>query len=178
MKKRKFGWKLSRGAGARRALYRSLIRALVEHGSITTTKVKAKAIKRDVEKIINIAKKDSVATRRKIYARLGNDRKTTDKIFKVVAPKFSARKGGYTKTINLPRRKGDYAEMVRFEWTEAMTEKTQKTSIKSKKKRSLSKTKKPMVTKTRNKKETSKGRLKKLRSRIGRKYTKEEKSKI
>jgi large subunit ribosomal protein L17 len=163
MKKRIFGRKLSRGSGARRALYRSLIRALVEHGSITTTKVKAKTIQRDVEKIVNIAKSDSVAARRRVYAKLGNDRRTTDKIFKLIVLKFSAKKGGYTRIINLPRRRGDFAEMARFEWTESIGVKDiRKGTTKARKDSG----------KTQKKGETQKGGLSKLASKIGRKRAK------
>ena len=165
MKKRKFGRKLSRGSGARKALYRSLIRALVEHGSITTTKIKAKTIQRDVEKIVNVAKSDSVAARRRVYAKLGNDRKTTDNIFKLIAPKFSVKKGGYTRIINLPRRRGDFAEMARFEWTERMVAQQEtKSGKKSDRKRA--------TTEAQNKKKTQRGRLSKLTSKIGRKRAK------
>jgi len=175
MKKRIFGRKLSRGSGARKALYRSLIKALVEHGSITTTKVKAKTIQRDVEKIVNIAKIDSVVARRRVYAKLGNDRRTTDNIFKLIAPKFSAKKGGYTRIINLPRRRGDFAEMARFEWTETVTTLQdskptgiQKKSAKSKKKPGLSGgVRKSATTKERDGEKSPKSRLEKLKSRFG-----------
>lgn len=175
MKKRKFGRKLSRGSGARKALYRSLIKALVEHGSITTTKVKAKTIQRDVDKMINIAKNDSVAARRRVYARLGNDRKTTDNIFKLIAPKFLVKKGGYTRIVNLPRRRGDYAEMARFEWTErVVVQQETKRGKKSDRKHAttLQNSKSTGQAEAQNKKKTQRGRLSKLKSKIGGKRAK------
>ncbi len=118
MNKRKFGRKLGRGQGARKALFRSITKALVEHGSITTTKAKAKAFQGEIDKLVGLAKEGSVVSRRRVYAKLGNDRKTTDKIFQVVAKAFEDRKGGYTRTVNLPLRRGDNAETVQLEWTE------------------------------------------------------------
>jgi large subunit ribosomal protein L17 len=122
MNKAKFGRKLSRGQGARKALFRSLIKALINHGSIVTTKAKAKAVQKQVEKLLNFAKKDTVAARRLIISRLGNDRSTAEKLFKFVSLKLKDKKGGYTRVVNLPRRKGDYAEIVRFELTEKLEE--------------------------------------------------------
>ncbi len=121
MKKRKFGRKLSRGSGARRALYRSLIAALVEHGSIETTKAKAKIIQPQVDKLVSKAKYTDVAKRRKVYATLGNDRITTDRLFNDVATKFGDRNGGYTRIVNLPNRRGDSAKMARIEWVKEIS---------------------------------------------------------
>ncbi len=122
MNKRKFGRKLGRGQGARKALFRSITKALVEHGSITTTKAKAKAFQGEIDKLVGLAKEGSIVSRRRVYAKLGNDRVTTDKIFQVVAKVFKDREGGYTRTINLPLRRGDNAETVRLEWTEEIGE--------------------------------------------------------
>ena len=116
MKKRVFGRKLSRGRGARRALFRSLIRALVIHGAIVTSKAKAKTIQRQIDKIMGLAKEKGVAKRRQVYAILGNDRETSDNLFNKIAPMFSDRVGGYTRIVNLPRRRGDAAEMAKLSW--------------------------------------------------------------
>ena len=118
MKKRVLGRKFSRGQGARRALFRSLIRALVFHGSIETTKAKAKTIQREVGRVINMAKVGGVSAQRRVYAKLGNDNKTTKALFEKIAPVFDGRTGGYTRIIALPRRRGDAAEMARLEWVE------------------------------------------------------------
>ncbi len=117
MKKKVFGRKLSRATSTRRALYRSIIRALVLYGSISTTKAKAKAIQPEVEKIINLAKENSVAGKRRVYAILGNDRKTASRIFEAITPLFMEVKSGFTRIINLPQRRGDNSKVVRFEWT-------------------------------------------------------------
>jgi len=138
MRKRVFGRKLSRERDSRRALFRALMRSLVEHGKIKTTKAKAKAIQADIDKIINLAKKGTVVSKRRVFAKLGNDKLTAKKIVEVIAPKFMDRSGGFTKRISLPRRKGDYAEIVRLEWVEEIVKpedkKIKKENTKSKKK--------------------------------------------
>ncbi len=118
MKKKVYGRKFSRDHGSRKALFRSLIKAFVEHGAIVTTQTKAKAIRGEVDKLVNLSKVGDVASKRRVYARLGNDRKTSSALFSLVKTNFSSRKGGYTRIINLPIRRGDSARMVRFEWVE------------------------------------------------------------
>ncbi len=131
MKKRVYGRKFSRGQGARRALFRGQIAALVSEGKIVTTKAKAKTIQKQIEKMVNHAKDKSIVKRRHVYAILGNDRKTSDDLFNKIAPLFSDRVGGYTRIINLPARRGDAAEVARLEWV-----KETRTSDEDKKKES------------------------------------------
>lgn len=116
MKKRVFGRKLGRSSGSRRALFRSQTRALIMHGSIETTQTKAKTVQRQIEKLVNLAKGKGVAKMRKVYAILGNDRETADNLFNKIAPNFTDRVGGYTRIVNLGRRRGDASEMARLEW--------------------------------------------------------------
>jgi len=122
MKKKVFGKKLSRDVSARRDLIRSLIKGLVEHGLITTTKQKAKMVRNDIEKMVVSAKEGSISSRRRVFSFLGNDRKTTDKLFGVIAKEFKDRKSGFTRIVSLAERKGDLAQMVRFEWSQKMAE--------------------------------------------------------
>jgi large subunit ribosomal protein L17 len=118
MKKKVFGKGLSRSRTAKKALFRALIRALVLHGSIQTTRAKAKAVIPEIDKLVNIAKQKNVNSKRRVYSLLGNDRKVTDLLFSQVIPVFSKKESGFTRLINLPARRGDRAEMVRIEWTE------------------------------------------------------------
>ncbi len=135
MKKRVYGKKLSRGQGARRALFRGLIRALVAEGAIVSTKAKIKTVQPQVEKVVNLAKKKGVYNRRRVYAILGNDRQTTDSLFNQVGPKFTDRVGGYTRAVNLPRRRGDNAEMAKLEWVKEIGLSAKDKSDESKKKK-------------------------------------------
>jgi large subunit ribosomal protein L17 len=127
MKKRVFGRKLSRNTNTRKALFRSLAASVVANGAITTTKAKAKAVQDQLEKLVTIAKDTSVASRRKLYATLANDRKTADKLFTLTQSVFKDVKGGYTRIISLPRRRGDFAEMARLEWSRLPEKKTAET---------------------------------------------------
>src|SRR3989344_1824618 len=118
MKKKVFGRKLSRDRGSRYALYRSLVRALVLHGEIKTTYAKAKAIIPEIEKLVNLAKKGDVSKRRRVFASLANDRKTTDMLFGKIASAFSGRDSGFTRIIKQPARRGDRSSVVRLEWSQ------------------------------------------------------------
>ena len=135
MKKKVFGRQLSRERDTRRALIRSLARALVINGKIVTTKAKAKAIQGYVEKLVTLGKTGGIPARRKLYAVLANDRTIVDFIVERVAPAFNAKKSGFTRIINLPRRLGDNAQMVRFEWTEEVEKFAKKEKTKDKKKK-------------------------------------------
>jgi len=126
MRKMVFGKKLSRGKKGREALLRSLIRAVIVSGKVVTTKAKAKAIIGQVDKIITLAKKGTLDSRRRVLAFLGNDRGTADRVVNSLAPSFSQRNSGYTKIILLPPRKGDGAQMARLEWTDEVITKNEK----------------------------------------------------
>ena len=121
MKKMVFGRKLSRGRKAREALFRSLTQALIMRGSITTTKAKAKAIQGDIDKMITLAKKDTVSAKRKISATLGNNRVLAQTVVEKISKAFATRTSGFTKIILLPNRKGDNAEMAKIEWSEKIS---------------------------------------------------------
>lgn len=134
MIKKVFGRKLSRSRPAREALFSSLVRAMILSGKITTTKAKAKAVQREIEKAVTLAKKSTLSTRRKAFASLDNAKDATDKLFNVVAGSFKTRTSGYTRIINLGPRKGDNANMARIEWTEVINETPKKEEkVKSKK---------------------------------------------
>lgn len=123
MKKRVYGRKLSRERDTRRALFRALIKALVKYDKIVTTKAKAKAIQGDIDRLVNLAKDGSIQKQRRLFGSLGNDKETAKAFTEKIAPSFTERKGGYTRIINLPRRKGDAAEIVRIEWVKPISEK-------------------------------------------------------
>jgi large subunit ribosomal protein L17 len=145
MRKRVFGRNFSRDKGSRNALFRSLIRALILHGKIQTTKAKAKAIQGAVDKLLSIAKKGDVSARRRAYAILANDRGATDKLFNSVAKTFVDVKSGFTRITNLPPRRGDFAQMARIEWTKEVAEEKSK---KAKMDKSQSKDSKEKLPKT------------------------------
>lgn len=117
MIKKVFGKKLSRERASREALFASLIRAMISSGKIVTTKAKAKAVQRDLEKMVTLSKKATIQARRQALAFLDNASDVTDKLFREVADLFKSKSSGFTRIINLKPRKGDNAKMVRIEWT-------------------------------------------------------------
>jgi large subunit ribosomal protein L17 len=87
------------------------------HQSIKTTRVKAKAVKPLIDKLISIAKQNTLAVRRQAYRILG-DHKLVSLLFSDIAPRFNNKIGGYTRILNLGKRRGDDAQLVILELTE------------------------------------------------------------
>lgn len=112
MRHRKKGRKLGRDKDQREALLINLIKSLLFYEEITTTEAKAKEMARWAEKIITLAKVDSVHRRRNAF-RIVRDKKVTKKLFDVIAPRYKNRSGGYTKIIKFKYRQGDDALMCR-----------------------------------------------------------------
>lgn len=111
MRHSKHKYKLSANPAHRQAMMRNLATEIIDHGKIKTTITKSKALRIFVEKLVTIAKEDSVANRRLVYSRL-NNREATNKLFTEVAPKFKQRPGGYTRIIKLAdQRIGDASKM-------------------------------------------------------------------
>jgi large subunit ribosomal protein L17 len=95
----------------RAALIRNLAIEVIEQGQIKTTHTKCMAVRGYVEKLITLAKTDSVANRRLAFSKL-NNKNAVSSLFTVVAPKFQARNGGYTRVIKTADgRVGDNAPM-------------------------------------------------------------------
>lgn len=116
MRKSVFGKQLNRSRKSREALFRSLTRSLTFEGAIVTTKAKAKAVQGSIDKLITIAKKDDIASRRRLYSAMANDRKATDALVELAKTRLTQRISGYTRFVALPLRRGDSAETVRIEW--------------------------------------------------------------
>jgi large subunit ribosomal protein L17 len=106
----------------------NLAKSLIEHGGITTTLPKAKALRPFVEPLITKAKKGGLHNRRQVMATL-EIRNTPffdgggviAKLFEEIGPAYSERPGGYTRIIKLGPRRGDNAPMARIELVEART---------------------------------------------------------
>src|SRR3954470_9405731 len=114
MRHRKAGVKLKRDVSGRRALLRGLVTNVIEEERITTTVPKAKAARPLVEKMITLAKEDSVHTRRQAAAFL-TTKESVVKLFEKLGPRFNQRNGGYTRIVKLGWRKGDGAETAKLE---------------------------------------------------------------
>lgn len=118
MKKKVFGVKLSRERATRNALFISLVENLVLKGSIKTTKPKAKSIIGMVDKLVVLAKKDTLASKRQILRKLRGNKEVASILWTDVAKTFANRHSGFTRIIPLLQRKGDLAQMVKLEWVE------------------------------------------------------------
>jgi large subunit ribosomal protein L17 len=93
------GRSFGRSHDQRTALMRGLMRSLIIHERISTTEAKAKELRPLIEKLVSHARVDSVANRRLVAARLGNDEETTAKLFNSIAPRYAEREGGYTRIV-------------------------------------------------------------------------------
>lgn len=109
------GRKLSRKTGPRKALYKSLIVAVLRYEQIRTTEARAKEVRGQVEQMITLAKDGSLAARRRIIAGLPNEPLVIDKLINEIAPKYSDRSSGFTRLVKIGQRAGDAAPIVQLE---------------------------------------------------------------
>lgn len=108
---RKFG----RKTGQRRALLRSLANSLLRDGKIKTTEAKAKELRPFVEKLVTMARRNTLAARRLVIGRLGSENQVGE-LFGKIAPRYSARPGGYTRITKLAPRRSDSARLAIIEF--------------------------------------------------------------
>jgi len=116
MRHRKKSEKFSRSRAQRKALVKSLLRAVLINERITTTTSRAKYLKGEVDRIITLAKKGTLSGKRLAFQRLG-DHKLVKRLFDEIAPRFKDISGGYTRTLRLLNRKGDGAPLSLIELT-------------------------------------------------------------
>lgn len=106
--------KLNRTSSHRLAMLRNMMNSLIAHEAIKTTLPKAKELRKSIEPIITLAKKDTVANKRLAFSRL-RDRDSVTKLFNELAPRFANRPGGYTRILKMGFRDGDNAPMAFIE---------------------------------------------------------------
>ncbi len=106
--------KLGRATAARTAMLRALVTYLLENGKIETTVTRAKEVSSLAEKMITIAKTETLANKRNVMAFITKEDVAT-KLFKEIAPKYADRNGGYTRITKIGPRRGDAAEMAIIE---------------------------------------------------------------
>jgi large subunit ribosomal protein L17 len=116
MRHRKGGYKLQRDPAARRALLRGLVTNVIEAEPerIITTVTKAKAARPLVDKMITLAKKDTLHSRRQAAAFLTTP-EAVKKLFDKLGTRFGQRPGGYSRVVRIGPRKGDGAELAMLE---------------------------------------------------------------
>ena len=122
----------------RRAIIRNMVTSLLKHERIKTTKVRAKEVRRYAEKMITVAKKETLASKRRVLGFV-MESEVVNKLFKTLIYRYAERKGGYTRILKLGNRMGDGAEMVFLELVDRPVEdKTPETKMGKKEKSEIS----------------------------------------
>lgn len=139
MRHRKHTFKIGRTASHRRCLIANMLKSLIEHGRIETTERKASELRRHADRMVTLAKKNTLAARRQAIAALmityntltpkqaraqkagkedhrNGDRKVIGMLFGELATRFAARNGGYTRVIKKEFRVGDNAPSCFIEY--------------------------------------------------------------
>ena len=117
MRHGKAGRKLNRTASHRKAMFGNMAIALIKHEQIVTTLPKAKELRPYVEKLVTLAKVDTLHTRRQAYAQLP-DKKWAAKLFDVLGKRYAERPGGYIRVLKAGFRFGDNAPMAVIEFVD------------------------------------------------------------
>lgn len=106
--------KLGRRTGHRRATFRALVTALLEHEKIETTEAKAKEINALTDEMIVLGKENTLHARRQAMEFI-TDESVVKKLFENIAPRYTDRNGGFTRIMKIGPRRGDAAPMVIIE---------------------------------------------------------------
>ena len=109
--------KLNRTASHRKAMFANMASSLIEHEQIVTTLPKAKELRPIVEKLVTLAKKGDLNSRRLAIARTRN-RDMSKKLFDVLGPRYKERSGGYIRIMKAGFRFGDNAPMAVIEFVD------------------------------------------------------------
>ncbi len=133
--------KLNRNGSHRRAMMANMLKALVEHGRIETTVAKAKALRGHADRLITLAKKNTLASRRAAIAKMmvsynslssketrlakkgdtashNTDRKVVGKLFDELSQRYTTRDGGYTRIVRKENRQGDSSSLCIIEYVQ------------------------------------------------------------
>ena len=110
--------KLGRASDHRKSMLRGMVTYLLENGRIETTVTRAKEVRAMAEKMITIAKDNTLHSRRQVLAYVTKE-DVVKKLFDEIAPKYMERQGGYTRILKLGKRIGDATEMSILQWVES-----------------------------------------------------------
>ncbi len=114
MRHKKSGRKLGRTSAHRQAMFRNMVTSLFEHERIVTTTEKAKELRPIAEKMITLAKKGDLHSRRQALSYM-RSKDIVAKLFDEIKDQFEDRNGGYTRIIQTGVRRGDAASMAIIE---------------------------------------------------------------
>jgi large subunit ribosomal protein L17 len=146
MRHMKAGTKLNMTASHRKAVFRNLANALFEHERIKTTNPKAMELRRVVERLITLSKRNDTHAIRLAFAFLRN-KEMVKKLFTDINGRYTEINGGYTRVVKAGRRKGDAAPMAIIELTQRKEKESEKKGEEKKAKAKKAKEKKPKETK-------------------------------
>lgn len=113
--------KLGRTTDHRKAMLRGMVTYLFENGKVETTVTRAKEVRAMAEKMITIAKDNSLHARRQVLAYVTKE-DVVKNLFDVIAPRYADVNGGYTRITKTGARRGDAAEMCIIELVETKAE--------------------------------------------------------
>ncbi len=117
MKHQLAGRKLNRTASHRKAMFANMACALIKHEQIFTTLPKAKDLRPIVEKLITLGKKNDLAARRLLIARL-RDKDMAEKVLATLSTRYKERQGGYIRVLKAGFRYGDATPMAIVEFVD------------------------------------------------------------
>jgi large subunit ribosomal protein L17 len=126
--------KLNMTASHRKAVFRNLANALLEHERIKTTNPKAMELRRVVERLITLSKRNDTHAIRLAFAFLRN-KEMVKKLFTDIGARYTEINGGYTRVVKAGRRKGDAAPMAIIELTQRKEKEAEKKGEEKKAKR-------------------------------------------
>lgn len=115
MRHKRRGRKLKSSASQRKALLRSLLRALLGGGKVRTTQARGKELLRITDEVVNLAKRGDLHARRQAVGIVGPGTEVRE-LFTTIAPRYQQRTGGYTRLVKMSPRRGDSAPMVIVQW--------------------------------------------------------------
>ncbi|PLX97748.1 MAG: 50S ribosomal protein L17 [Desulfuromonas sp.] len=117
MRHNKSGRRLGRKPDHRQHMMRNMVTSFLANESITTTVTRAKELRKLVDKMVTLGKRGDLHARRQAL-QVVRDPKVVGKLFEMIAPRYAARPGGYTRIIRLENRLGDNAPMAIIELVE------------------------------------------------------------
>ena len=126
--------KLHRHQGGRKQIAKDLLRALFVYGKVETSESKAKALKSMAERVLTVARQDTLFARKRVASVLGEDKVKMKKILKEVIGSLGDKTSGYTRILRLGKRLGDGSERVRLELIKIEVPKVPKVSKEKKSK--------------------------------------------
>lgn len=114
MVRAKKGYHFGGSVGHHNLIIRNLVISLLNHERLRTTQAKAREMRPVMDKIITLAKKGDLASRRLVLAEIDNEQ-SVHKLFSEIAPRYAERVSGFTRTVKIGPRAGDAAPMVQIE---------------------------------------------------------------